>query len=55
MASEPDNLVLSILRDIQATLVNQGRDLEAIKTDLRRHGETLTDLCRRLQQPEKNR
>jgi hypothetical protein len=44
MAREPDNLVLTILREIQATQGAHGRDLETIKSDLRRQGVKIDEL-----------
>jgi hypothetical protein len=44
MAQEPENLVLSILRDILGALPSQARDLSEIKADLRRQGLRIDEL-----------
>ena len=44
MAREPENLILSILREVQATLSEHGRDLSTIKNDLRRQGVRIDEL-----------
>jgi hypothetical protein len=44
MAKEPENLVISILREIPGTLATQGWDLAEIKADLRRQGVRLDEL-----------
>ena len=44
MAKEPENLVISILREIPGTLATEGRDLAEIKADLRRQGVRIDEL-----------
>ena len=44
MAKKPDDLVVPILREIQATLAAQGKDLAEIKSDLRRQGVRVDEL-----------
>jgi hypothetical protein len=44
MVDEPDDAVLPILRDIQRTLAEHGRDLGSIKAELRRQGVRMDEL-----------
>ena len=44
MAKQPTDLNMPVLQQIQATLAEHGRDLTAIKTDLRRQGVKLDEL-----------
>jgi hypothetical protein len=45
MAKQPTDLVMPVLRDIQAILVEHGRNLATIKDDLHRQGGKIDELC----------
>jgi len=44
MAKQPTDLVMPVLREIQATLADHGRNLASIRTDLRRQGMKIDEL-----------
>ena len=44
MADDPNDLTIRILREIQGGIASQGRDLAAIKDELRRQGVRLDEL-----------
>ena len=44
MADDPNDLTIRILREIQGSIASQGRDLAAIKDELRRQGVRLDEL-----------
>lgn len=44
MADDQNDLTIRILREIQGSIASQGRDLAAIKDELRRQGVRLDEL-----------
>jgi hypothetical protein len=44
MAKQPEDMVLPLLRQIQVTQAEHGRDLASIKADLRRQGVKIDEL-----------